>query len=221
MEIRRLPLVEKRPGTLARLAVDQVEHHVDTLGDFFEALGLVVDHHVSPERSRKLDMFRRDRRQHASAFCLGELNREMTDAARSAVDQNGLSSLELAVSEQALMRRLSCQRNGGSMNVIEPGGLVRGRALVEDHLLGVAAAEHRNHAEDLVADTKARRLRAACRDDSADGKRSSRTEGYLPDLILKSTGLTLAARTETRIWPASGPDCSSRSTRSMSLPPNS
>ncbi|WP_249156445.1 hypothetical protein [Bradyrhizobium japonicum] len=27
----------------------------------------------------------------------------------------------------------------------------------------------------------------------------------MPDLILKSTGLTLAARTRTRIWRASGP----------------
>ena len=52
-----------------------------------EALCFVVDDDVGTERFRELDIGGADCREDSGALCLGELDREMTYAAGSAVDE--------------------------------------------------------------------------------------------------------------------------------------
>jgi hypothetical protein len=149
------------PGALARLAIDQVEDHIEIGGVVLEALGLVVDDDVGAEGAREVDVVGRDGRQHASAFRLGELHGEMADTAGAAMNQYRLAGLQLAVPEQALPRGLSRERDGGSVDMIQRRRLACDRLLVKDDLLGIAAAVDADHAEDLVADLEGGRLRAA------------------------------------------------------------
>lgn len=77
------------------------------------------------------------------------------------MDQDRLARLELAAPEQALIRRLSCQRDGCRLDMIEPYRHVGNSAFVQDSPLGVTATKDGNHAEDGVARLEAGRLGAA------------------------------------------------------------
>jgi hypothetical protein len=142
------------------------------------------------------------------------------------MDQNPLAGFDLAVSKQALPCGLSGKRDGGGVHMVEIGGLGRDGILGHHDFLRVTAAVNAHDPEHLVADLKFFRARAAPLHDAGNvapqdvGKPSSFTAGYLPERILKSTGLTLAARTLTRISVASGIDGSTSSTSRVSMPPN-
>src|ERR1700760_88807 len=92
---------------------------------------------------------------------LGELDGEMSDAARAAMDQNPLAGFDLAISKQALPRGLSGERDGGGVHVVEIGGPWRGSTLGHHDFLRVTAAVNAHDPEHLVADLEFFRARAA------------------------------------------------------------
>ncbi|GEM_PF-4168576 len=89
----------------------------------------------------------------------------MTYSARSPLDQHRLSCFKTAITEQALPSSLPCKRDGGRVNMVEPGGLRRKGALIYGDLLRVTTAVNIDNAEYLVAYLEASGLGAAGRDD--------------------------------------------------------
>ncbi|BBJ37767.1 hypothetical protein SSPO_004850 [Streptomyces antimycoticus] len=83
------------------VSADHVEHDVD-LADVLQFLGLQVDEGVDAECERGVPVGGPAGADDAGAGLAGELYRDRADAARGAVDQDGLAGGEVAVVEQAL-----------------------------------------------------------------------------------------------------------------------
>ena len=67
---------QHRPGSLPRLAPDQVEHHVDLAHHVFELLLFVIDYVVRADLSDELDKLLRNGRDHVGTLRLRELDGE-------------------------------------------------------------------------------------------------------------------------------------------------
>src|SRR5580658_344698 len=143
--------LQHRPGTLLRLATDEVENHVDVVRDRFEALRLVVDGLVGAELAYEIEVVPRHGREHARPFRLGELNRKMADAAHAAMDQHALTFLKAAMVEETLPGREPRQRHARRLYMAAPLGLARGLVRLENYILGKSAAIETRHRIERVA----------------------------------------------------------------------
>src|SRR5207249_7453784 len=82
-----------------------VENHVITLVTFGEILFGVINYMIRPERSDHLQISRAAHAGHIGAEQFGDLDRERTDASRSAVNQNLLSRLDFSFVAHSLQCR--------------------------------------------------------------------------------------------------------------------
>jgi hypothetical protein len=91
----------RRGRAFEDLARDDIEHRVD-LASLLQSVGLQVCEGVRAQPPRSLPVRGTSGADHAGAQLAGELHRDQPDAARGAVDQDGLARLEVSVVEQAL-----------------------------------------------------------------------------------------------------------------------
>src|ERR1700733_10984465 len=164
---RSTPL-QKLPGTLASLPVDQVEDHIQIGRMIFEALNLVVDDNISTKRLRKLDVGSCDRGKHAGALRLRELDGEVAYSTRATMDEHRLAGFQSTMPKQSLPRRLPSQRNCGRMHVVQAGGFAGDRPLVERDFFAISAAPNADDSKPFVADLVLSGLGAALLDNSGD-----------------------------------------------------
>src|SRR5438045_5102389 len=82
-----------------------VENHVITLVTFGEILFGVINYMMRPKRSYHLQISRAAHAGHIGAEQFGDLDRERTDASRSAVNQNLLSRLDFSFVAHSLQCR--------------------------------------------------------------------------------------------------------------------
>ena len=68
--------LEHAPGSRLRLSAQRIEHHVDVVHLLFEALALVVDDRIDPERSQVIETRRACGGCHLGALPPRELRRE-------------------------------------------------------------------------------------------------------------------------------------------------
>src|SRR3546814_16443331 len=98
-----------------------------------------------PDRANKVDVLRRAGGHDAGATRLGELDGEMADPARRAMNQDVLPFGQAAMIEQGLPCRQAGQRDGGRVDQTDPTGS-RGAVRGSDRCqLREAAAPHRPH----------------------------------------------------------------------------
>ena len=141
-------------------AADMLEHDVDALllgdlaDDAFEALGLVIDDVIGPERLGFLGLgVVADGGDHGAAERLGHLDGDRADAGAGGVHENGFAGLELGIVEQHVLggaegdRRAGrvAQRHAGRHRHDEPGGQV-------DQVAGKAVEMEAHDAGDVLAE---------------------------------------------------------------------
>ena len=121
--------IQHTPALGPRLAPRDIEDHVAATAASGEVLAGVVDHVISTERSRLLDVPRAADSGYLRSERLGNLHGECANASRGAVDEDLLSGLKLPVVAQALQGREA--RHGNGCRLLE--GQVR--RLPRDRLL--------------------------------------------------------------------------------------
>ncbi len=125
-----------------------VDHEVEPLTDPGEVLLRVVEHAISAELARLLDIARAaDRRDVRCAERLRDLHREGADATRRGVHEDPLSCPERALVAERLDRRDRSHRDGGRLLERQVGRLL-GNRILHAHVLGEGT---RATAVDLVA----------------------------------------------------------------------
>jgi hypothetical protein len=97
---QRSARAHQRGRAFEDLAPEYIEHHVDLAG-LLQPFGLRVHERVRTQPGCSLPVRGTTGADHAGAQLAGELHRDRPDAARGAVDQDGLAGLELCVVEQA------------------------------------------------------------------------------------------------------------------------
>src|SRR3546814_18034920 len=88
----------------------EIEHTIKFVSDVLKPFRSVVDHLVRPDRANKVDVLRRAGGHDAGATRLGELDGEMADPARRAMNQDVLPFGQAAMSEQGLPCRQARDR---------------------------------------------------------------------------------------------------------------
>ena len=193
-----------------------------------EVVVAVVEVGAAPSPARKSACSRRAVAITFAPARRGDLHREVADPARAAVDQHVVALLHPDRVDDDLPGGQPGQRQRARLLDRERVRLVLEVARGRGHVLGVGArfAREPRHAEDFVADREAGDAAADRGDLAADvpadrERRPPSTEASLPSRVLKSTGLTPAARTRTWTSVGIGSGASTSSSRSTSGPPSS
>jgi hypothetical protein len=143
-------------------------HLVDALN---HVAGAVVDDFIRAEYvSTKSDRLASSRCSDDSATMqFGELNRDMTDAARSGVDEHCLSRLDARTQMKRLPSGLTHERQSGCRDVIERARFARDTAAIYRDVLRIrSVTKEIRRREDLVTRLPLSRAGAAFHYDSAD-----------------------------------------------------
>ena len=106
--------------SLEDVAADDVEHHVH-LADVLQIVGVQVEEGLRAEAERDITVVGSAGADHAGAHLSRELDGDRADAARGAVNEDGLAGREVGVVEQSL----SCGQSGngqrGGHGVVDVG----------------------------------------------------------------------------------------------------
>lgn len=142
-------------------ARDKVEHQIDRIDDLFETLVLVVDRLIGSELTHENHVLGGNGCRDERARGLGELDRQMADAAGAAMDENPLPGFEAAMVEQALPCSDAGKRHRRGFDMAET---IRFRSRLRrlDHdIFGIAAPVMTKHRKQRVALLQRMRPRAA------------------------------------------------------------
>ena len=114
---------QRRGRTLEQLAADRVEDEVDRGEGLLEPAAPTVEHLVRAVGARGLHSVRGRGADDVGAAPPCQLRREVSDTARSAVDQDALPLLEPSMVEEPLPGAERSKWNRCARNVIERGRL--------------------------------------------------------------------------------------------------
>src|SRR5262252_7081435 len=109
--------LEHRERPLRHVPADRVKDGVAIFRHFSEILRVVVDDFIGSEAAHIVAVRRARGGDHMRADMLGELNGEAGDAARPALDEDGLPALELQRILDRAQGREPGERQGGSVDV--------------------------------------------------------------------------------------------------------
>jgi PAS domain S-box-containing protein len=142
---------EHGPGTIQRLAADQVEHQIDVDRPILEPLGAVVDHHVGPERQDVGAAGARGGREHPCTGGLRQLDGQTADGAGGTVDQHRAARSDAAPGAERLRGREHRDRERRGLDVAQRSRRRCELRLVHHHEVGVGAEPSRQ-SHDAVTD---------------------------------------------------------------------
>lgn len=178
-------------GAGAVVAADGVENDVDIAHRRREVLLRVVDELIGAQAAQEVMLGPPGGADHIRATGLGDLHREMTDAARRGMDQHPCAGPHLRGVDQGLPGGQCRQRESGAPDVVQVRGKVGEVPRGGGDVLGVGPGGVREarHAEDFVA---------RCEEGDAEADRLDHT-GH----IEAQDERRLAAGQEPAAWPAS------------------
>ena len=168
--MNRPPSRSAAQRALARLAADEVEHDVDVADALLDGLARVVDRLVGAELGQERVLGRARRPDHVRAARLGDLHRQVPDAAGGGEDQHALSGLDVGRLDERLPGRQPGERQRAGLDVAEPVRDPRELARGRGDVLGVGGrlAREARHPEDAVSGLEARHAAADLLDDAGD-----------------------------------------------------
>jgi hypothetical protein len=110
-------------GAPRGVTADGVEHHVRSVDMLGEVGGTVVDQLIGPQTRDEVMLDRARSADNVSAASLGDLDRQVPDAAAGPMDQYSLARRHLSGVHQGLPRGKTRQRQRGGLGVGEAGRL--------------------------------------------------------------------------------------------------
>jgi hypothetical protein len=96
--------LQYRPGPFLGFSPDEVQDQVDIARNLLEMLGLIIDRPIGAEFADEVEILGRHSGPYGGPADFRELDREMTDPTRSAMDQHSLAGLQMPMVKEPLPR---------------------------------------------------------------------------------------------------------------------
>ena len=106
------------PGSVLRLAADQVQNHIHALDDIFKAGGGVVDDLFGSEQAQEIKVAGGGGGDDPGALAQGQLHGKRPHSSSPAMNENFLAGPDFRQIKQSLPRRQSAQGRGRGVNIV-------------------------------------------------------------------------------------------------------